>query len=128
MKRLLSFLIILALVVFAGFKAGAWWLADQRLAEARMALSEVGVLQRGNISSALDGRLLLKQAGWQDFRLTQPLELGLVELDTGSPVSLLTALMYPEPLPSDWQLKVEQASIDRKSTRLNSSHVRISYA
>lgn len=111
MKRLLSFLIILALVVFVGFKAGAWWLADQRLAEARTALSEVGVLQRGNISSALDGRLLLKQAGWQDFRLTQPLELGLVELDTGSPVSLLTALMYPEPLPSDWQLKVEQASM-----------------
>ena len=83
MKRLLSFLIILALVVFVGFKAGAWWLADQRLAEARTALSEIGVLQRGNISSALDGRLLLKQAGWQDFRLTQPLELGLVELDTG---------------------------------------------
>ena len=37
MKRLLSFLIILALVVFVGFKAGAWWLADQRLAEARTA-------------------------------------------------------------------------------------------
>ena len=34
-----------------------------------------------------------------------------MELDTGSPVSLLTALMYPEPLPSDWQLKVEQASM-----------------
>src|SRR5690554_4912019 len=111
MKRLLSFLIILALVVFAGFKAGVWWLADQRLAEARTALSEAGVLQRGSMGSALDGRLLLKQASWQDFRLTQPLKLGLVELDAGSPVSLLTALMYPEPLPADWQLKVEQASM-----------------
>lgn len=111
MKRLLSFLIILALVVFAGFKAGVWWLADQRLTEARTALSEAGVLQRGSIGSALDGRLLLKQASWQDFRLTQPLKLGLVELDAGSPVSLLTALMYPEPLPADWQLKVEQASM-----------------
>src|SRR5690554_8156161 len=101
MKRLLSFLIILALVVFAGFKAGVWWLADQRLAEARTALSEAGVLQRGSIGSALDGRLLLKQASCQDFRMTQPLKLGLGELDDGTAVSLLTARMYREPQPAE---------------------------
>ncbi len=50
---------------------------------------------------------MLNEASWQDFRLTQPLELGLVELDTGSPVGLLTALMDPAASlpPSDWRLE-----------------------
>lgn len=111
MKRLLSFLIIVGLVVFAGFKASVWWLADQRLGDARTALSEAGVLQKGSIGSSLDGRLILKQSSWQDFRLTQPLELGLAELDAGSPLSLLMALANPESLPQQWQLTVERASI-----------------
>ena len=38
MKRLLSFLIITGIVLFAAFKAGVWWLADHRMAEARSAL------------------------------------------------------------------------------------------
>ena len=80
MKRLLSFLILLTLMGFASYKAGVWWLADQRLAEARTGLSEFGVLERGTIGSSLDGRVLLKQSSWQDFRLTQPLELGLPAL------------------------------------------------
>jgi hypothetical protein len=52
MKRLLSFLVITGIVAFAGFKAGVWWLTDQRLAEARTVLSESGVLERGRISSS----------------------------------------------------------------------------
>lgn len=111
MKRLLSFLIITGIVAFAGFKAGVWWLMDQRLAEARAALSETGVLDRGGISSSLDGRVIVRKAHWEDFRLTQPLQLGLVELETGSPVTLLTTLLNPESLPEQWRLSVEQASI-----------------
>ncbi|HLV76925.1 MAG TPA: acetylornithine deacetylase [Marinobacter sp.] len=111
MKRLLSCLIVVVLVVFVGFKVLVWWLADQRLAEARAGLSEQGVLQRGQISSALDGRLLLKHSDWQDFRLTQPLEMGLAEFDLGSPVSLLTTLMTPDSLPATWRLTVEQARL-----------------
>ena len=53
MKRLLSFLIIAALVLFAVFKAGVWWLTDQRMAEARRSLSEYGVLERGTIHSSV---------------------------------------------------------------------------
>ncbi len=111
MKRLLSFLVITGIVAFAGFKAGVWWLTDQRLAEARTALSEYGVLERGSISSSVDGRVILRQAHWEDFRLTQPLQMGLMELETGSPVTLVTTLMSPEGLPASWRLSVERASI-----------------
>lgn len=116
MKRLLSVLIIVALVAFAGFKAGVWWLTDQRLAEARTALSEFGVLERGSIGSGLDGRVILKHSHWQDFRLTQPLALGLAELETGSPLTLLTTLANPEALPDSWRLTLEQASMALEPT------------
>ena len=116
MKRLLYFLILLALVVFAGYKAGVWWLAGQRLAELRTGLSEFGVLERGTMGSSLDGRLQLKQSSWQDFRLTQPLELGLTELDAGSPLALLTSLATPESLPAAWSLTIEQASMALEPT------------
>ncbi|GGC63789.1 acetylornithine deacetylase [Marinobacter halophilus] len=116
MKRLLSFLIIVGIVAFAGFKAGVWWLTDQRMAEARTALSDYGVLERGSIGSALDGRIILKQSSWQNFRLTQPLELRLLEFDAGSPLALLTTLANPTSLPSTWQLVVEQASMALEPT------------
>ncbi|MBJ6136653.1 acetylornithine deacetylase [Marinobacter litoralis] len=109
MKRLLSFLVVFSLLAFAGYKAGVWWLADQRLADARTQLSSTGVLERGQIGSALDGRLLLKDASWLDFRLTQPLSMGLVELDAHSPVALVTGLANPQRIAGDWTLVVEQA-------------------
>ncbi|WP_372965188.1 acetylornithine deacetylase [Marinobacter sp.] len=116
MKRLLSFLIVLSLVAFAGYKAAVWWLVDQRLAEARTELSEFGVLERGSIGSSLDGRVLLSGARWLDFKLTQPLALGVVELDAGSPIALLTALANPESLGGRWQLAIEQASMTLEPT------------
>ncbi len=108
MKRLLSFLIITGIVLFAGYKAGVWWLADQRMAEARSALSDYGVLYRGNIGSTLEGRVTLKQAGWEDFRLARPLELGSAKFDAGSPISLLGFLLSPERLPASWRLTADQ--------------------
>ncbi|MDX1557661.1 MAG: acetylornithine deacetylase, partial [Marinobacter sp.] len=84
MKRLLATLVVLVLIGFAAFKAGVWWLADQRMAEARQALEPQGVLHRGSISSGIEGRLVLNDASWQDFELTQPLDIARVELDTGS--------------------------------------------
>ena len=118
MKRLLATLVILVLVGFAAFKAGAWWLADQRMAEARQVLESHGVLHRGSISSGIEGRLVLNDASWQDFELTQPLEMARVELDAGSPVNLLSALVNPANLPAQWTLRLDGLGLTLDPTML----------
>lgn len=116
MKRLLTLLVVLGLVGFAAFKAGAWWLADQRLAEARAALEPHGVLQRGTVSSSLDGRLVLSGNSWQDFRLTRSLDVGRVEFDAGSPIDLFTALLDPSQLPASWSLQADGVGLVLEAT------------
>lgn len=116
MKRLLLFLIVTGIVVIGGYKAGVWWLTDQRMAEARAALSEHGVWHKGGIGSALDGRITLAEASWDDFRLAQPLELALVEFDAGSPVTLLGVLLSPESLPASWRLTIEGGRMQLESS------------
>lgn len=116
MKRLLTTLIILGLVGFAGYKATAWWLADQRLAEARAELEPWGVLKRGAIGSGVDGHLVLSGGGWQDFRLTQPLEFRRLEVDTGSPANLLTALADPSHMPETWSAQIDGLSLALEAT------------
>lgn len=118
MKRLLTMLVVLALLGFAGFKAAVWWLTDQRLAEARTALDDWGVLQRGTIGSGLDGHMMLAGSSWQDFRLTQPLDIGRVEFDAGSPVDLLTALADPTRLPASWEIQGEGLGLILEATML----------
>lgn len=118
MKRLLATLIILVLIGFIAFKAGVWWLADQRLAEARQALESYGVLHRGSISSGIEGRLVLKGASWQDFELTQPLDAARVELDTGSPVSVLSVLFDPASMPAQWTLRLDGLGLTLEPTML----------
>ncbi len=118
MRRLLATLVILVLIGFAAFKAGIWWLTDQRMAEARQALEQYGVLHRGGISSGIEGRVVLKEASWQDFELTQPLDITRVELDTGSPVSLLLALFDPDRLPAQWLLRLDGLSLTLDPTML----------
>lgn len=118
MKRLFVTLVVLVLVAFVAFKAGVWWLADQRLAEARQALEASGVLHRGSISSGVDGRLVLNGASWQDFELTQPLEISRAAFDAGSPVSLLTALADPGRLPGQWHLALEGIALTLEPTML----------
>ncbi|MGB2114830.1 MAG: acetylornithine deacetylase [Marinobacter adhaerens] len=118
MKRLLATLVILVLVGFAAFKAGVWWLADQRMAEARQALEPHGVLHRGSISSGVEGRLVLNDASWQDFELTQPLDMARVELDTGSPVSLLSVLFDPAGMPEQWTLRLDGLGLTLDPTML----------
>lgn len=107
MKRLLTVLVLAALVGFVLFKASVWWLADQRMAEARQALGDSGVFLRGKISSGLDGSLTLSDASWQDFELTQPLVVGRAEFQVGSPGALLGALTTPSDLPASWSLQAE---------------------
>lgn len=116
MKRLLTTLILASLLCFAVFKAGVWWLADQRMAEAHQTLSESGVLDRGKIGSGVEGRLILSGAYWQDFELTQPLAIGRAEFEAGSPIALLKALMDPSDLPASWSLEVEGLALVLEAT------------
>lgn len=116
MKRLLTILVLAALLGFAGFKAGVWWLADQRLSEARQALGEIGVLERGRIGSGVEGRLVLSGASWQDFELTQPLAIGRAEFDAGSPLALITALLTPSDTPASWTLRAEGLAVVLEAT------------
>ena len=107
MKRLLTWLIVVAILGFAAFKGAVWWLADQRLTELRQELEDAGVLDRGSLSSGLDGHVRLTNARWQDFRLTQPLEIGRLTLDVGSPLTLLEVLVDPSSVPPQWTLQAD---------------------
>ncbi|NMT62447.1 LSm family protein [Marinobacter orientalis] len=107
MKRLLTFLVVLALIGYLSFKGAVWWLADQRLSEARKAVEDVGVIDRGDIRSGINGRLVLASGSYQDFRLTRPVEFGRLLFNAGSPISLLTALLDPADLPDHWSLQAE---------------------
>ena len=111
MRRLLATLVILALVGLAAFKTGVWWLADQRMAGARQALAEFGVLHRGSIGSGVEGRVVLNGASWHDFELTQPLNIARAEFDAGSPVNLLTGLAAPSRMPAQWSVRLEGLSL-----------------
>ncbi|WP_297790425.1 acetylornithine deacetylase [uncultured Marinobacter sp.] len=111
MKRLLTFIVVVVLLGWLLFKAAVWWLADQRLAEAREAVESVGVIDRGTIRSGIEGRLLLADARYQDFRLAQPVEIGRLAFDAGSPLNLLTALMDPGRLPVAWSLRAEKVEL-----------------
>ena len=88
MKRLLTFLVVLALIGYLSFKGAVWWLADQRLADAQQAIEELGVIDRGNIRSDLVGRLVLGDGSYQDFRLTRPVVFDRLMFNAGSPVAL----------------------------------------
>lgn len=107
MKRLLGFLVVLAFIGYLSFKAAVWWLADQRLAEARKAVEEVGVIDRGEIRSGVEGRLVLGNGSYQDFRLTRPVEFDRLVFNAGSPLALINALLNPAEVPVHWSLQVE---------------------
>jgi len=114
--RLLKLLVLVGLLGFVMFKAGVWWLVDQRMAEARTALESYGVLERGTMSSSVAGRIVLSGASWQDFRLTRTLDLGRVEFDTGSPFQLISALMDPGALPASWSLQADGLGLVLEAT------------
>src|SRR5690554_1131281 len=116
MKRLLTLLIALGLIGFAGYKGAVWWLADQRLSEASTALETWGVLERGTIGSGIDGHLVLTGTSWQDFRLTQPLIIGRIEVDAESPINLLAALVNSSNMPENWSARAEGLSLALEAT------------
>lgn len=111
MKRLLTLLVILALASYLAFKGGVWWLVDQRLSEADQAVDTTGVIDPGRIRSGIAGTLTLMDGFYEDFRLSQPLKIGRLSLDAGSPVALVNALLDPSSLPAQWTLRGEQISM-----------------
>ncbi|MDC0662268.1 acetylornithine deacetylase [Marinobacter sp. SS21] len=104
MKKLLTTLLVLALAGFVGFKAAVWWLVDRNVNQAQQTIADRGVIERGAIRSSLGGLVTLQQASYQDFRLTQPLQMGQLTFDAGSPLALLSFLADPSVLPGQWQL------------------------
>lgn len=108
-KKLISTLAIVALVGFAAFKGAVWWFTDQDLRRAQAEIEQQGVITRGTIHSSLVGQVTLTDASYQDFRLTQPLQLSRVTFDAGSPLALMFALVDPRRLPDSWRLAADGA-------------------
>ena len=104
MKKLLTTVLLLALVGFAGFKGAVWWLVDRDLRQAQLAIEEQGMIERGVIHSSIAGQVSLQDSGFQDFRLTQPLQVEQLTFDAGSPITLLMFLADPAALPGQWEL------------------------
>lgn len=106
MKKLLSLIVILALVAWGSYKGAVWWLADQTLTEVRRSLSDYGALERGEIASTIGGELVLHGARFQSFQLTQPLDIERLTYRAGSAMALLTSLYGGHDLPRSWRLDV----------------------
>lgn len=106
MKKLLSLIVILALVAWGSYKGAVWWLADQTLTEVRRSVSDHGALERGDIASTVGGELVLNGTRFQSFQLTQPLEIRRLTYRAGSPVDLLASLYGGHDLPRSWRLDV----------------------
>lgn len=104
MKKLLIILVVLALIAWIGFKGAVWYLADSRLGQAREALSEQGVLLRGQIGSSIAGELSLRETHFQPFQLTQGVSIRLLQYQTPSALALLQGLLSPSELPEQWTL------------------------
>lgn len=115
MKRVLLWLLILTLLGWTGYKGGVWWLADQRISGARQALNDYGALQRGALHSSVSGHVLIRNSQWQDFRLTQPLTVGVAKLAAASPLSLLT-LLYKPVAEIPWTLDLKQLTLTLDAT------------
>lgn len=111
MKRLITWLVVLAVLAYLAFKAAVWWLTEQQVVALQKALQETAVIERGKIGSSVGGHLVLRGAEYQDFRLTQPLQIGQLRFVAGSPVSLLTSLLNPRNLPAQWTLEAEPLSM-----------------
>lgn len=111
MKRLLTVLVILAVAGYLAFKGSVLWLTDQRFSDANEAVSEIGVIDHGRIRSGIAGSVTLVDGDYEDFRLSQPLKVGRLQFDAGSPVALINALFDPSSLPPRWLLRGEQLSM-----------------
>src|SRR2546426_9166459 len=73
-----------------------------------------------------------QKAGWIIARLTSDVDAVSDVLSQGMPTLVANVILLPTAVIAllivDWRLGVVVFAIDRKSTRLNSSHLVISYA
>lgn len=106
MKKLLSLIIILAVVAWGSYKGAVWWLADQTLNDLRRSLSDHGALERGDIESTIGGDLALNGTRFQSFQLTQSLDIDRLTYRAGSPLALLNSVYGDRRLPRSWRLDV----------------------
>lgn len=118
MRRLLTLLVVLSVIAYLTFKVAVWWLADQRLADMQSVVADSAVIQRGDIGSGISGQLTLRQSSYQDFRLTQPLQVDYLKFSAGSPWGLISALLDPARMPDSWTLEAESAHLVVDATML----------
>ncbi|WP_179959325.1 acetylornithine deacetylase [Marinobacter changyiensis] len=120
MKKLFYTLVVLALVAFVAFKGAVWWLTEQRMAELGDEITESGVVHWQRLSSNLSGEVTLHGVRYQQFRLTQPLNISLLNFSAGSPVALMRALLDPAQLPQEWQLDAEGVRLQLDAAMIKS--------
>lgn len=120
MKKLITTLAVLALVLFGAFKAAVWWFTDQDFRQARLAMADYGVIERGTIHSSVAGQLVLQEASYQHFQLTQPLQVASFSFDAGSPLALLATLIEPANLPGQWRATAEGLRLALDATMFRS--------
>lgn len=106
MKKLLSLLVILVVLAWAGFKGVAWWSTDQRLEELRQAWSAEGALTWERPGSGLEGEVSARGVRFESFRLSSPLEIERARFRAGSLTELMTSLVDGS-LPEQWQLELD---------------------
>ncbi len=111
MKRLLSFLVMLALIAYGSFKAAVWYFTDHHIARAAGHFEEIGVIDHGSIRSGVEGSVTLVDGRYEDFRLSQPITFGRLSLEAGSPLALMIALIDPAAFPEAWSLRGQGVSM-----------------
>lgn len=118
MKRLLSVVLVLALVAYVGFKAAVWWYADRTLTEVRRGLADYGALERGQLGSGMAGELTLRGVRFQPFHLVRPVDAEFVRFRARSPLELVNGLRDTSSLPSWWELEFTGLALTLDSTLL----------
>src|SRR5690625_6026518 len=84
----------------------------------------VGMTVSASIPAAVISMAVLRVI----MKRTSILENNIVQTITSTGESLAAGVIFTLPALFIWQMKPSLLTIDRKSTRLNSSHVAISYA
>ncbi len=107
MKKLLWFVLVVALLGYGAFKGTAWYFTHQALEASRGAAAFEGVVSAKSLHSGLSGTVTLDHARYQLFRMTEPVTAETVHFQTSSPVALARSLSVAKALPPTWRVVMD---------------------